>query len=192
MNLWRLNRFFFWKFPVNICLFKVEIRSTRKRCEICLKLTIKTPMTSLWSLYFSLWTYFTPFSSIFIVDLVQIFTRFILIPFIILRTYFWQRHVLSESASVGFGTFYSLTHSSPIFIFYTPWKCEKAKRFQGVYKWNIGLPIKRWLLIIMVMPSTTAHCLHLMVVKHLMPTIKTETGLICLKLTINTLERCHG
>ena len=31
-------------FPANIYLFKVNNRSTRKRCEICLKLTIKTPV----------------------------------------------------------------------------------------------------------------------------------------------------
>ena len=30
-------------FPANINLFKVNNRNTRKRCEICLKLTIKTP-----------------------------------------------------------------------------------------------------------------------------------------------------
>ena len=30
-------------FPVNIYLFKVNNRSTRKRCEICSKLAIKTP-----------------------------------------------------------------------------------------------------------------------------------------------------
>ena len=30
-------------FPVNIYLFKVTNRNTRKRCEICSKLTIKTP-----------------------------------------------------------------------------------------------------------------------------------------------------
>ena len=29
--------------PVNIYLFKVNNRNTRKRCEICSKLTIKTP-----------------------------------------------------------------------------------------------------------------------------------------------------
>ena len=31
------------KLPVNIYLFKVNIRNTRKSCEICPKLTIKTP-----------------------------------------------------------------------------------------------------------------------------------------------------
>ena len=32
-------------FPANMYLFKVKVnsRSTRKRCEICLKITIKTP-----------------------------------------------------------------------------------------------------------------------------------------------------
>ena len=29
--------------PANISLFKVNNRNTRKRCEICSKLTIKTP-----------------------------------------------------------------------------------------------------------------------------------------------------
>ena len=29
--------------PVNIYLFKVNNKNTRKRCEMCLKFTIKTP-----------------------------------------------------------------------------------------------------------------------------------------------------
>ena len=29
--------------PVNICLFEVNNKSTRERCEICSKLIIKTP-----------------------------------------------------------------------------------------------------------------------------------------------------
>ena len=33
----------FTKNPANIYLFNVNNRSTRKRCEICSKLTIKTP-----------------------------------------------------------------------------------------------------------------------------------------------------
>ena len=32
-----------WKYSVNICLFKGSYRKTRTRCEICSKLTIKTP-----------------------------------------------------------------------------------------------------------------------------------------------------
>ena len=34
--------------PANIYLFKVYNRNTRKRCEICLKLTIKTPEGCHW------------------------------------------------------------------------------------------------------------------------------------------------
>ena len=30
-------------YPTNICLLKVNNRNIRKRCEICSKLTIKTP-----------------------------------------------------------------------------------------------------------------------------------------------------
>ena len=35
-------------FPGNIYLFKVNNKNTRKRCEICLKLTIKTPEWHQW------------------------------------------------------------------------------------------------------------------------------------------------
>ena len=47
---------FMW-YPVDICLLQVNNRNTRRRCEICSKLTIKTPerrqwsMTSFWCLY---------------------------------------------------------------------------------------------------------------------------------------------
>ena len=37
--------------PVSIYLFKVSNRNTRKRCEICSKLTIKTPERGHWNLY---------------------------------------------------------------------------------------------------------------------------------------------
>ena len=40
--LWKLG------FSTNIYLFKVNIRNTRKRCEIFLKLTIKTPEWLQW------------------------------------------------------------------------------------------------------------------------------------------------
>ena len=80
-----------------IYLLKINNRNTRARCEICSKLTIKTlerrsklitetlskvwnmfkvnnkntkatPMASVWCLYWELWTYFTPCSSVFIVN----------------------------------------------------------------------------------------------------------------------------
>ena len=53
-------------FPDNICLFKVDNRNTRKTCEICSKLTIKTPGRR------QLWKYFTPFSSVSTVDFEQV------------------------------------------------------------------------------------------------------------------------
>ena len=41
-----------WKlricFPVDVCLLRVNNRRTRIRCEICLKLTIKTPEQRQW------------------------------------------------------------------------------------------------------------------------------------------------
>ena len=54
--------------PSGIYLFKVNKRYTRTRCEICSKLTIKTPerrQASLWYLNCYLWTYFTCCSSVF-------------------------------------------------------------------------------------------------------------------------------
>ena len=36
-------KFIYIEVPTNIYLFKVNNRNTRKRCKICLKLTIKTP-----------------------------------------------------------------------------------------------------------------------------------------------------
>ena len=35
-------------FPANIYLFKLNNRNTRKRCEVCSKLTIKTSESYLW------------------------------------------------------------------------------------------------------------------------------------------------
>ena len=48
-----------------IYLLKVNNRNSGTRCEICSKLTI----TSFWCLYCSLWTYFTPCSSVSIFNL---------------------------------------------------------------------------------------------------------------------------
>ena len=51
-----------------IYLLKVNNRYTRTKCEICSKLTIKMPLASFWYLYCQLWTYFTPCSSVSIVN----------------------------------------------------------------------------------------------------------------------------
>ena len=64
--------------PANIYLFKVNNRNTTKRCEICSKLTIKTPTWRHWrrsGFFGGFWTYFTPISSVYIVDFEQIDVR---------------------------------------------------------------------------------------------------------------------
>ena len=48
-------------YPANIYLFKAKDRNTRKRCEICSKLTIKGTRTTSMNSYCYLWTYFTSF-----------------------------------------------------------------------------------------------------------------------------------
>ena len=84
--------------PSGNYMFKVNNKNTKTRCEILLKLTIKTPeqrqwsntlkkfvgklptncfecfwpMVSFWCLYYYLWTHFTPCSSIFIANFEQV------------------------------------------------------------------------------------------------------------------------
>ena len=50
-----LSRFlaFFYFYPANIYLFKVNKSNTRKKCEICSNLTIKTPEQRNWCRRFS-------------------------------------------------------------------------------------------------------------------------------------------
>ena len=50
-------------YPADNCMFKVNIRNTRARCEICSKLTIKTPERRQW---------LTPCSSVSIVNFEQV------------------------------------------------------------------------------------------------------------------------
>ena len=54
----------------NIHLFKVNNKNTWERCEVSSKLTIKTPEQSQWRGI--VWTYFTHFSSISIVEFEQV------------------------------------------------------------------------------------------------------------------------
>ena len=57
--------------PAGNYLLKVKNWNTRTRYEICSKLTIKTPERRHW-LYCWLWTYFTPCSSVSIVNFEQV------------------------------------------------------------------------------------------------------------------------
>ena len=58
--------------PAGIYLLKVNSRNTRTMCEICSKLTLKTPMVSFWCLFCKLWIYFTPCSCVSIFNLEQV------------------------------------------------------------------------------------------------------------------------
>ena len=65
-------------FTANICLFKVNNKNSRKRCETCSNLTIKTQerrptsMTSFWCFNCLIWAYFKPFCSVSFVDFEQV------------------------------------------------------------------------------------------------------------------------
>ena len=51
-------------YPANICLFKVNNKNTKERCEqVNNQVTI---MTFFWCLYCSRWTYFTPYFLVFL------------------------------------------------------------------------------------------------------------------------------
>ena len=52
---------------VDIYLLKVSNRNTKTRCEMCSKLTIKTPELRNGVLIIQFWTYFAPCSSVSIV-----------------------------------------------------------------------------------------------------------------------------
>ena len=72
--------------PAGIYLLKVNNRNTRTRCEICSKLTIKIPddanvlTASFWYPYCYLWIYFTPCSSVTIINLEHVIAGWV-VPF---------------------------------------------------------------------------------------------------------------
>ena len=57
-------------YPAGIYLLKVNKRNTRTRCEICSK--VNKRLAWFWYLYYYLWTYFTPCSSVFLVSFEQV------------------------------------------------------------------------------------------------------------------------
>ena len=62
-----------YPFPAGICLVKVNNRNTRKRCEICAKLTIKTPERRQWRCTY--WPYFEHISHLVLVFLLLSLSR---------------------------------------------------------------------------------------------------------------------
>ena len=66
---------FFWIFPANIYLFKVNNKNTRKMCETCSKLTIKTPERCQWRRSVVFIVKFEHISHLFLVFLLLIFKK---------------------------------------------------------------------------------------------------------------------
>ena len=60
--------------PVGSYMFKVNIRNTRTRCEICSKLTIKTPGVFI----VNFWIYFTLCFSVSIVNFEQVIVGWVM------------------------------------------------------------------------------------------------------------------
>ena len=71
------------KEQLSIYFFKANNRNTRKRCEICSKLTIKTPDDVVLVFLSLTWTYFTSFSSVPIVDFKPVNISYIVGPHLI-------------------------------------------------------------------------------------------------------------
>ena len=81
--------------PAFTC-FKLNNRNTRTRCEICSKLIIKTPERRHWRrcgvFIIKLWTYFTPCSSVSIVDFEQVNAGWVINQWSFFRYLsFWSR-----------------------------------------------------------------------------------------------------
>ena len=64
----------FGKYPVNIYLLKINNRNTRKRCQKCLKLTIKTPERRHWYRFGVFIVNFEHISHLFVVSLLLLRT----------------------------------------------------------------------------------------------------------------------
>ena len=73
------------KEQLSIYFFKANSRNTRKRCEICSKLTIKTPDDVVLVFLSVTLTYFTSFSSVPIVDFKPVNISYIVGPPLIKR-----------------------------------------------------------------------------------------------------------
>ena len=70
-----VRKYLIFSNPANIYLFKVNNKNTSKEVWNMFKVYNKnrtTSSTSFWWFYCKLWTYFTPFSSVFIVEFDQV------------------------------------------------------------------------------------------------------------------------
>ena len=66
--LQKLGNVTFFCCPADICRLKVNNKNTRTRCEICSKVTLKTPIGVILVSLLLTWTYFTLSSSVSVVN----------------------------------------------------------------------------------------------------------------------------
>ena len=103
---------FFSYLPTGSYMFKVNNRNTRTRCEICLK--------SLWCLYCKLWIYFTPCSSVFIVNFEHVIAGWDLPNWVLqLEQYFCGVYLLGSK-------YFSITLKVTFFWFLAEISCSGA------------------------------------------------------------------
>ena len=76
-----------WFSSYHLFVHSQKFKNTRRRCEKCSKLTIKTPERRQWHLYIS-HQYFTPFSSVSIVELKLVNVSW----FISITEYAWRNN----------------------------------------------------------------------------------------------------
>ena len=101
-------------------MFKVNTRNTRTRCEICLKLTVKTPERRHWRI----WTYFTLCSSVSVVNFEQVNADWGVNIKDFIKYQPHQSSVLSANLEHGFAPRY-LSYCSR-FAIVIPWKIQSG------------------------------------------------------------------
>ena len=113
MQCVELNRYFDESkyYPANIYLFKINKRNIRKNCDICSKLTIKTPERRHWRRFV-----------VFIVNfehILHLLLVFLLLTLkqhgTIIRTYYSQYYSSMEAVNVSWILYTIINHGSVIY-----------------------------------------------------------------------------
>ena len=118
-------------FPVNIYLFSVNNTNSRKMCEICSKLTIKTPERRQWhrcGVFIVNFEHATPFSSVSIVDFKQLHVS--------LTVFFALDRFLLLFL---FPVFMNLFHATDLFL--CPLKTAENQTFSDIFSGHIKIPV---------------------------------------------------
>ena len=131
--------------PANVHLFKFSNRYTRKRCEICSKLTTKHQNNVidvvLMFLLLTIWTYFTPFCSVSIVnfeevDVIWVATYNLLVQLHICHAFVCFKFCKNKFYVTNFLLSFQMIWSSCEFGRYLLKQCYKSCK-KGSYKYHI-------------------------------------------------------